>query len=105
MDRYPSAAAGVRASMAGAADEVSLPAMRETPCHSFGLTRRELEVVGKIVAGCTNKSIAGDLAISRETVKRHIANIYAKLGVSNRLELALFTIYHQVIDLPGFHGE
>jgi len=105
MDGNPSAAVGVRVSVARAVDEVSVPAMRETPCHNFGLTRRELDVVTKVVTGSMNKSIAFDLAISAGTVKRHIANIYAKLGVSNRLELVLFTAYHQVIDLPGFHGE
>ena len=105
MDRNPSVGAGVRVGAAKVVDKISGPAMRETPCHNFRLTRRELEVVSKVVAGNTNTSIAGDLAMSRKTVNRHIANIFAKLGVSNRLELALFAIYHQLIDLPGFHGK
>lgn len=65
-------AAGVRVSMARALDEVSLPAKRETPCHNCGLTCCELEVTGELAAGCTNRRIAGDLAISGETVKRHL---------------------------------
>ena len=67
--------------------------------------RRKPGHVRKIVGGSTNKRIAGDLAISGDIVKRHIANIFTKLGVSNRLELALFTLHHQLINLPGFHGE
>lgn len=92
----PAVSAG--ASLAGASDAVSLPAKGKTPCGCFGLTRRELEVISKLVAGCTNRSIADDLAISGETVKRHLANIFDKLGVSSRLEVVLFAVRHQLID-------
>lgn len=74
--------------------------MGETSCDRFGLTHRELAVVSKIVAGSTNRIIAGDLAISGKTVQRHITAICAKLGVSNRLELTLFAIFHQLIEPP-----
>jgi len=62
-----------------------------------GLTRREREIVAAIVAGQANKDIAHSLAISEETVKHHLTNIFSKLGVSNRLELALFAINHRLI--------
>jgi len=55
----------------------------------FGLTSREIEIISAIKEGSSNREIAGKLTISEETVKRHLSNIYAKLGVSSRLELAV----------------
>src|SRR5436305_13671451 len=55
----------------------------------FGLTTREIEISSAIKEGNSNREIASKLAISEETVKRHLSNIYAKLGVSSRLELAV----------------
>jgi two-component system, NarL family, nitrate/nitrite response regulator NarL len=66
---------------------------------TYGLTPRELEVVGCIVEGCTNRDIAKQFNISEETVKRHLSNIFDKTGVSTRLELALFAISHQLVSL------
>jgi two-component system nitrate/nitrite response regulator NarL len=62
---------------------------------SFGLTPRELELVAAVVDGCANNDIAAQLKISAKTVKHHLTKIYSKVGVSNRLELALFAIQHQ----------
>src|SRR5581483_2377125 len=56
----------------------------------FGLTPRELEIVSAVVAGYANKEIAEYFKISEDTVKHHLSNIFDKLGVSTRLELALF---------------
>jgi two-component system nitrate/nitrite response regulator NarL len=64
---------------------------------TFGLTPREMEVVGCIVEGCSNRDIARQFTISEETVKRHLSNIFDKTGVSTRLELALFAIAHKVV--------
>jgi LuxR family maltose regulon positive regulatory protein len=50
------------------------------------LTLREIEVLRLIEAGCSNQDIAGKLFISIPTVKRHISNIYAKLGVESRTQ-------------------
>jgi LuxR family maltose regulon positive regulatory protein len=52
------------------------------------LSPRELEVLGLIAAGLTNREIADQLAISPETVKKHTAGIFGKLGVGNRTEAA-----------------
>ncbi|HMC80332.1 MAG TPA: LuxR C-terminal-related transcriptional regulator, partial [Acidimicrobiia bacterium] len=52
------------------------------------LTPTELEVVGLVVEGLRNPEIAGRLFVSPETVKTHVSNILAKLGVVNRTELA-----------------
>jgi two-component system, NarL family, nitrate/nitrite response regulator NarL len=64
----------------------------------FGLTARELEVVAAIVSGLTNRDIAQKFAISEQTVKHHLTSIFDKLGVSNRLELALFAVNHHLTD-------
>lgn len=64
----------------------------------FGLTPREMEIITLVVAGYSNPEIAQKFSISEQTVKHHISNIFDKLGVSNRLELALFTVNHQLID-------
>jgi DNA-binding NarL/FixJ family response regulator len=58
----------------------------------FGLTPRELEIVSAVVAGYANKEIAEHFKISEDTVKHHLSNIFDKVGVSTRLELALFAV-------------
>jgi two-component system, NarL family, nitrate/nitrite response regulator NarL len=60
------------------------------------LSRRELEIVSAIVEGCTNKDIAQNFSLSEQTVKHHLTNIYAKVGVSNRLELAFYAVHHNL---------
>ncbi len=64
---------------------------------TFGLTPREMEVVGCIVEGCSNRDIAKQFGLSEETVKRHLSNIFDKTGVSTRLELAIFAIAHNLV--------
>ena len=68
---------------------------------TFGLTPREIEVVGLVVSGCTNKDIASALGISEETVKRHMTHVFDKTGVSTRLELALFAVHHLPMGTNG----
>jgi two-component system, NarL family, nitrate/nitrite response regulator NarL len=65
---------------------------------AFGLTRRELEILRTVVAGETNKIIAHRFSISENTVKRHITQIFDKVGVSNRTELAIFAAHHRLVD-------
>jgi two-component system nitrate/nitrite response regulator NarL len=69
--------------------------------ENFGLTSRELEIVGAVMAAYGNREIATRLGISEKTVKHHLTNIFDKLGVSNRLELALFVVHHN-IQVPDF---
>ena len=64
----------------------------ETKQKKFGLTPRELEIVAAVVAGYANREIAEYFKISEDTVKHHLSNIFDKLGVSTRLELALFAV-------------
>jgi DNA-binding CsgD family transcriptional regulator len=53
----------------------------------YGLSLREEEVLRLLAAGCSNQEIAKQLYISPNTVKTHVKNIYAKMGVNNRLQL------------------
>jgi two-component system, NarL family, nitrate/nitrite response regulator NarL len=64
---------------------------------TFGLTKRELEIVAAVVAGYSNKEIARKFLISEDTVKHHVTNVFDKLGVYNRLELALFAIHKGLV--------
>ena len=63
-----------------------------------GLTPREMEIVSAIVAGLSNRDMARQYAISEQTVKHHLTRIYSKLGVSNRLELALYAMQRRLTD-------
>ena len=49
-----------------------------------GLTRREVEVLSLVAAGLSNRQVADRLTVSEHTVHRHMANVYARLGVSSR---------------------
>jgi DNA-binding NarL/FixJ family response regulator len=64
--------------------------------RDYGLTARELEIVTLVVAGYSNPDIAQRCSISEQTVKHHVSNVFDKLGVSNRLELALFAVNHRL---------
>jgi len=59
---------------------------------SFGLSKRELEVLALIAQGRTNREIGDRLFISQKTVGVHVGNILAKLGVSGRVEAAAVAI-------------
>jgi two-component system, NarL family, nitrate/nitrite response regulator NarL len=62
----------------------------------FGLTPREMQILEGLVEGFTNKEIARRLSISEQTVKHHVSSIFDKTGVSNRLEVVLFSINHDL---------
>jgi DNA-binding NarL/FixJ family response regulator len=74
-----------------------MAAEESEPKKTWGLTKRELEIIGTIVAGYPNKDIAKKFVISEDTVKHHLTNIFNKVGVSTRLELALFAVHHKLI--------
>jgi DNA-binding NarL/FixJ family response regulator len=84
------------------ADLIDQMRKRATPPPSepvrptFGLTPRELEIISTVAAGYTNSEMAEKLSISVKTVKHHLTNIFNKLGVENRLELALFAVHHRL---------
>ncbi len=61
------------------------------------LTPKEMQIVALIVQGCKNKDIALQLNTKEQVIKNYLRAIYDKTGVSDRLELALFTIHHKVL--------
>ena len=61
------------------------------------LTPKELKIVALIVQGFKNKEIATQLGTTEQVVKNYLRNVYDKIGVSDRLELALFTIHHRIL--------
>jgi DNA-binding NarL/FixJ family response regulator len=64
------------------------------------LSLRELEVLKLVRLGRTNPQIAQDLTISRGTVKRHVENIIAKLGVSDRTQAVVRALELRILQLP-----
>lgn len=58
--------------------------------NTKGLTQRELEILAMVAVGAKNEAIAKKLFISSRTVKTHVYNIFKKIGVSNRLQAALW---------------
>lgn len=81
--------AAITPEMAGRMLEEFRRLSREAPPddgHEADLTRREIEVLGKVATGSTDKEIADELTISIHTVKSHMRNILAKLHVGTRRE-------------------
>ena len=60
------------------------------------LSERECEVLRLLAGGLTNGAIANRLVLSERTVERHVANIYAKLGLNGRVEAAAYAIRHEM---------
>lgn len=63
------------------------------------LTSRERTIISYLIQGWRNREIGQQLSITEQTVKNHLRSIYDKVGVSDRLELALYAI-HQRLELP-----
>lgn len=61
------------------------------------LTPKELKIVALVVQGYKNKEIATRLGTTEQVIKNYLRNVYDKIGVGDRLELALFTIHHRIL--------
>jgi DNA-binding NarL/FixJ family response regulator len=72
------------------ADAAAVAAMRGEAPRPGGLTEREIEVLGLVAEGRSNREIGEELFISQKTVARHLSNIFTKLGVASRTEAAKF---------------
>ena len=87
-----------------AAAQINSSARSEAEVARLGITRREMQVIGALVDGQTNRDIASTFNISEYTVKHHLTNIYDKLGVYNRVELVLFAINRGLCVSPAAVG-
>jgi ATP/maltotriose-dependent transcriptional regulator MalT len=67
----------------------------------FGLTRRELQVLGELSGGRTNQQIARELSIPERTVAVHVAGILRKLGVVNRVQATAIAQRNGLLDEPS----
>ena len=61
------------------------------------LTPKEVQIIALVLQGCKNRQIAAQLGTKEQVIKNYLRSIYDKTGVSDRLELALFTIHHRVL--------
>jgi DNA-binding NarL/FixJ family response regulator len=79
-----------------------LPAPGEEEADpSWGLTRRELEILRLMAEGHSNTELAKMLWVTETTVKFHLSNIYRKLGVSNRTQASRWAQLHGVLRTPN----
>jgi DNA-binding NarL/FixJ family response regulator len=67
------------------------------PANPGGLTDREVEVLGLLARGHTNRKVGELLYISPKTVGRHVENIYAKIGVSTRAGATVYAMEHRLL--------
>ena len=79
----------MRHSLVGVA---AAPTRRRGPAD---LTDREIAVLAVLAEGVRTREIAERLALSEKTVQRHLANIYAKIGVDNRVAAARY--YQEIV--------
>ncbi len=70
-------------------------------CDQFGLSEREVEILGAAARGLSNRAIAKELWLSDQTVKFHLRNIYRKLDVNNRTEAAKYAFEHGLAVAPA----
>ena len=83
--------AAVMRQFASPADMIGIPNGKTR--ERSPLSQREREIVALVAQGYKNKEMAEKMFISEQTVKNHLHNIFDKLGVSDRLELALYAIH------------
>lgn len=85
------------ASMMSALREYTRSSNGNSPKAAFGLTPREQQIITTVVGGYSNAEIARKYGLSEQTVKHHLSSIFDKVGVFNRLELALFAVNHGML--------
>jgi DNA-binding NarL/FixJ family response regulator len=69
----------------------------DRPDATDGLSPRELQVLLLVAAGQTNRGIAEELTLSEHTVRRHLQNIFAKLGVTSRSAATAYAFRHHLV--------
>lgn len=76
------------------------PVVVAGPAGRLGLTRREAEIAELVATGATNQQIAAVAGISPGTVRKHLENVYRKLGVTNRVAVAARVLAAGLFDAP-----
>jgi two-component system, NarL family, nitrate/nitrite response regulator NarL len=89
---------GVHSLIAALTQPEVRPEPATPPAPAYRITPRERDIVAAIVAGLSNKEIAQRYSLSEQTVKHHLSNVFDKLGVSTRLELALLAVEHRLVE-------
>ena len=69
-----------------------------TPRTKVRLTEKELLIISGVTQGLKNKDIAQEIGTTEQVVKNYLRKVYDKLGVSDRLELALYTMHHRLLE-------
>ena len=69
------------------------------------LSKKELAIISCITRGMRNKEIAYQIGTTEQVIKNYLRKIYDKLGVSDRLELALYCLHHQLLKKYNADGE
>ncbi len=77
------------------------PTEVQAPRASDVLTPREVQVLGLVAEGATNRAIANDLTISENMVKNHLSHILAKLHLRSRTEAAAYAVRERLVDTAG----
>ena len=91
-----------RSMMGMVIQEFSKPAYTDPEVSKIeALTSREREVIGLVGEGLKNKQIAERLFISETTVTHHLSSVFAKLDVSDRLELTIYAFRHGLAKMPA----
>jgi two-component system, NarL family, nitrate/nitrite response regulator NarL len=88
--------AAVIRQFASPSEHPSPPTNGKPPRERAQLSQREREIIVLIAQGYKNKEIAEKMFITEQTVKNHLHNVFDKLGVSDRLELALYAIHNSL---------
>jgi len=73
------------------------------PQQRLRLTEKEMMIIGGVTQGMKNKDIAREVGTTEQVVKNYLTKIYDKLNVADRLELALYSMHHRLLDSYGFY--
>jgi len=86
-----------RATLSPEAAQALVETANQPPAPGLDLTERELEVLALMVEGLNNTQIAGRLTVSSSTIKSHVSNILAKLGVASRTEAVTLALRKRIV--------
>ena len=86
-----------RATLSPEAAQALVETANQPPVPGLDLTEREREVLALMVEGLNNTQIAGRLTVSPSTIKSHVSNILAKLGVTSRTEAVTLALRNRIV--------